>query len=182
MDDADFCDTQMWTHGAEHMGERWWKVQMMQARRGDLHPILLHVLTEKPMHGYEIIRYLEEQTHGMWRPSPGSVYPTLQMLEEEELVASQESNGKKVYSLTDKGKAEAKRVGQYMPWQHNKADFECKKQLRQSFVDVAQAFRGIVKTRDNTKAEQAAVILQDTAAQLNRIAEGQLDDTKERSA
>lgn len=61
------------------------------------------------MHGYEMIQELENRTGGIWRPSPGSVYPTLQMLEDEGLVTSEEQGGKKLFTLTDSGRAEAER-------------------------------------------------------------------------
>jgi DNA-binding PadR family transcriptional regulator len=81
-----------------------------RAGRGDLEPIILRLLSEKPMHGYEIIRTLEERSHGFWRPSPGSVYPILQFLEEQDLVMSQEQSGKKVYAITTKGREQAEEV------------------------------------------------------------------------
>jgi DNA-binding PadR family transcriptional regulator len=74
-----------------------------RANRGDLEQIILRLLCEKPMHGYEIIRTLEERSHGFWRPSPGSVYPILQFLEEQELVSGKEEAGKKIYTITAKG-------------------------------------------------------------------------------
>src|SRR6266540_2432552 len=89
----------------------------MQARRGDMRPIILSALQTGPMHGYEIMRHLEEKSHGMWRPSPGSIYPTLQLLEEQELVTGEEKDGKKVYSLTDKGHKEAKQSDTKAPWE-----------------------------------------------------------------
>jgi DNA-binding PadR family transcriptional regulator len=67
----------------------------------------LEALTAGPMHGYQIIQHLEERSGGMWRPSPGSVYPTLQLLEDQGLVKSEEADGRRVYSLTDEGRAEA---------------------------------------------------------------------------
>lgn len=151
------------------MGPPWWKMPMMQARRGDLRAILLNVLKDKPMHGYEIIRHLEQQSHGMWRPSPGSVYPTLQMLEEEELVVSREENGKKVYDLTEKGKTEADRLGEQAPWHRNKTDFEAKKALRYSFFELAHAFRQIARSSDEAKATQAIAILQEASAKLSAL-------------
>ena len=78
-----------------------------RAGRGMMEPAIIGALSEKPMHGYEIITYLEEKTHGVWRPSPGSVYPTLQMMEEKGSVTSQEQDGKKIYELTDEGKKES---------------------------------------------------------------------------
>ncbi len=73
--------------------------------RGDLKYVLLDLLQERPMHGYEMIKALEERSHGFYVPSAGSIYPTLQLLEDRELVVSSETNGKKVYSITDAGRA-----------------------------------------------------------------------------
>jgi len=66
--------------------------------------VILKLLREKPMHGYEVMKELEEHTHGCYKPSPGTVYPTLQWLEDEGLVSAEEVNGKKVYSVTDAGR------------------------------------------------------------------------------
>jgi DNA-binding PadR family transcriptional regulator len=71
-------------------------------RRGDMKFLLLEILKEGPRHGYEIITGLEGRFRG-YRPSPGSVYPTLQMLEEGGYVTSEEIEGKKVYTITDAG-------------------------------------------------------------------------------
>ncbi|HLI72343.1 MAG TPA: PadR family transcriptional regulator [Acidimicrobiales bacterium] len=76
-------------------------------RRGDIRTALLGALEEGPAHGYELIGRLEQKSGGMWRPSPGSVYPTLQMFEDEGLVRSEERDGKRTYELTDAGRAEA---------------------------------------------------------------------------
>ena len=76
-------------------------------RRGDIRTAVLAALEESPAHGYEIIQRFEEKTAGMWRPSAGSIYPTLQLLEDEGLVRSYERDGKKVYELTDEGRAAA---------------------------------------------------------------------------
>ena len=66
------------------------------------------LLAEQPMHGYQIIQELAERTGGVWRPSPGSVYPTLQQLEDEELVRETAAeSGKRVYELTDAGREQA---------------------------------------------------------------------------
>ena len=63
------------------------------------------------MHGYEIISELESRTDGVWRPSPGSVYPTLQLFEDEGLVTSDEYGGKRRYQLTDEGRSLAEQRG-----------------------------------------------------------------------
>jgi DNA-binding PadR family transcriptional regulator len=72
--------------------------------RGDLKYVILELLKDQPRHGYDIIRALEERMRGFYRPSPGSVYPTLQMLEDLGYVTSSQQEGKKVYSITDEGR------------------------------------------------------------------------------
>jgi DNA-binding PadR family transcriptional regulator len=66
--------------------------------------VILKLLEEKPMHGYEVMKALEEQTHGCYKPSPGTVYPTLQWLEDEGLVEAEDREGKKVYGITTEGR------------------------------------------------------------------------------
>lgn len=73
--------------------------------RGDMKFALLSLLQERPMHGYEMMKALEEKTGGFYSPSPGSVYPTLQMLEDGGYVTAREVDGKKIYSITDAGRA-----------------------------------------------------------------------------
>lgn len=72
--------------------------------RGDLKYVILDLLKDQPRHGYDIIRALEDRMAGRYRPSPGSVYPTLQMLEDLGYVTSNQQEGKKVYSITDEGR------------------------------------------------------------------------------
>ena len=73
--------------------------------RGDLKFALLELLIERPMHGYEMMKELQERSRGMYTASPGSVYPTLQMLEDRDFVTVSEADGKKVYTITDAGRA-----------------------------------------------------------------------------
>jgi len=72
--------------------------------RGDLKYMILKLLSRKPMHGYEAMRALEEESCGCYSASAGSVYPTLQMLEDQGYVVCKEDEGKKVYSITDEGR------------------------------------------------------------------------------
>jgi DNA-binding PadR family transcriptional regulator len=72
-------------------------------QRGDLKYVILDLLKDKPRHGYDIIRELEEQSYGFYKPSPGVIYPTLQMLQEMGYASSTEQEGKKVYSITEEG-------------------------------------------------------------------------------
>lgn len=76
-------------------------------KRGDIRTILLVALTDGPAHGYELMGRMADKSGGRWKPSPGSVYPGLQALEDEGLVRSTDVDGKKVYQLTEAGQAEA---------------------------------------------------------------------------
>jgi len=87
-----------------------------RGRRGDVRNALLALLAERPMHGYEMIQQLDARTGGIWRPSPGSVYPTLQMLEDEGLIVSDKADGRRLYSLTDEGRTAAEQAAQTPPW------------------------------------------------------------------
>jgi len=74
-------------------------------RRGDVRFVLLGLLNDQPRHGYELIKALEERSGGFYRPSPGLVYPTLQLLEEEGNLTSEMVKDKKIYTITEAGKA-----------------------------------------------------------------------------
>ncbi|GAA2425745.1 hypothetical protein GCM10010191_42630 [Actinomadura vinacea] len=105
-----------WDGPGGHRGGRGRGGRGRRTRRGNVRAALLALLAERPMHGYEMIQELDERTGGVWRPSPGSVYPTLQLLEEEGRVTSQEENGKRLFALTDSGREEV--AGQTsVPWE-----------------------------------------------------------------
>jgi DNA-binding PadR family transcriptional regulator len=91
--------------GRTHRGERFmkglWRENSFQ--KGDLKYVILDLIKDKPRHGYEIIRELEEMSHGLYTPSPGTVYPTLQMLEEMGYATAVERDGRKVYTITEAG-------------------------------------------------------------------------------
>ena len=86
-------------HGPHGHGRGPWS----RARRGNVRAAILSVLAEEPMHGYQIMQRLEERSGGMWRPSPGSVYPTLQLLEDQGFIKGEELEGRRVFSLTEAG-------------------------------------------------------------------------------
>jgi DNA-binding PadR family transcriptional regulator len=88
-----------------------------RSRRGDVRAAILALLTERPMHGYEMIQEIGQRSNGLWRPSPGSVYPTLQLLVDEGLIVGTESEGsKRLFELTDAGR-EATATAQTPPWE-----------------------------------------------------------------
>lgn len=88
-----------------------------RGRRGDVRAAILALLAEQPRHGYEIIGEISERSRGLWQPSPGSIYPTLQLLDDEDLVQSNAHSGKRLYELTEQGRAEADKMGQTPPWE-----------------------------------------------------------------
>src|SRR6059036_2838580 len=90
-------------------GPRGWGFRGGRGRRqwfgaGDMKYVILKLLKDKPRHGYEVMKELEERLHGCYSPSPGTVYPTLQWLEDEGLVIARDVEGKKVYEITDAGR------------------------------------------------------------------------------
>ncbi|MGH3532257.1 MAG: PadR family transcriptional regulator, partial [Mycobacterium sp.] len=85
-------------------------------RRGDVRAAILVLLAERPMHGYEMIQEIAERSQDLWRPSPGSVYPTLQMLVDEGLIVASETEGsKRLFELTEEGQAAAEKIAT-PPW------------------------------------------------------------------
>lgn len=88
-----------------------------RGRRGDVRAGILALLAERPMHGYEMIQEIAERTDGVWKPSPGSVYPTLQLLVDEGLIAGTETEGsKKLFELTETGRDAAGKLAT-PPWE-----------------------------------------------------------------
>ncbi len=87
-----------------------------RGKRGDVRAAILVLLSDRAMHGYEMIQEISERSGGLWRPSPGSVYPTLQLLVDEGLIVGTESEGsKRLFELTDEGRAAAEKV-ETPPW------------------------------------------------------------------
>lgn len=87
-----------------------------RGRRGDVRAAILKLLTDRPMHGYEMIQEINERSQQLWKPSPGSIYPTLQLLVDEGLLVATESEGsKKLFELTDDGRATAEKI-ETAPW------------------------------------------------------------------
>ncbi len=89
-----------------------------RAGRGDIRAAIIALLAEQPMHGYQIITEITDRSGGVWRPSPGSVYPTLQALEDQGHVNAVTADGRRVFELTETGRAEADAIGDGpAPWQ-----------------------------------------------------------------
>jgi DNA-binding PadR family transcriptional regulator len=142
-----------------------------RAGRGDIRAAILALLSESSMHGYQIIRELSERTGGAWTPSPGSVYPTLQQLEDEELVVEQKSDtGRRVYELTEAGREKAAALPSPAPWEQvaaaatdETADF------RSLVFQVMGAVKQVVGTGTPAQIEAAQEVLRTTRRSLYQI-------------
>jgi DNA-binding PadR family transcriptional regulator len=150
-----------WRHGGRRRGRR---------GRGDVRAAILALLAERPMHGYEMIQELETRTGGVWRPSPGSVYPTLQLLEDEDLITGEESEGRRRFALTDAGRAEAERQGQRPPWEQVTAGVApLAWNLRDALGQIAQAAWAVAGAGNEAQQAKALEILKDARRRLYAI-------------
>jgi DNA-binding PadR family transcriptional regulator len=132
------------------------KGDFMRRRRGDIKYHLLEVLKDGPRHGYEIISELEQRSGG-FRPSPGSVYPTLQMLEEVGYVTGEQIEGKKVYTITEAGLKLLKERGP-SPFEANPKmarAFEIRKQL----MKLGSAAMDAARDGDEETAKRIADVI-----------------------
>jgi DNA-binding PadR family transcriptional regulator len=141
--------------------------------RGDVRAAILALLAERPMHGYEMIQELEARTGGVWRPSPGSVYPTLQLLEDEGLIVGEEAEGRRRFTLTDAGRAEAERQGQ-TPWEQVTAGVApAAWSLRDAIGQIVQASWSVAQAGTEAQQAKALEILNDSRRRLYALlAEG----------
>jgi len=137
-------------------------------RRGDVRAAILALLQERPMHGYEMIQELEERSDGVWRPSAGSIYPTLQLLEDEGLITGEEHEGKRRFTLTESGREEAaSRSDQPPPWEEAAEDAGAPQQeLASSIKQFWPALVQIMQVGDPDQTERAKAILDDARKKL----------------
>ncbi|MFE4515898.1 PadR family transcriptional regulator [Kitasatospora sp. NPDC056783] len=141
-----------------------------RARRGDVRASLLALLKERPMHGYEMIAEIAERTGGAWRPSPGSIYPNLQLLEEEGLITAEEVGGKRLVSLTEAGRAEAD-AGPAEPWAEagREVDWEAVQEVGQALAAVDQAIRQVMATGTPAQRTKGLAVLTEARKKLYLI-------------
>ncbi|WP_330341290.1 PadR family transcriptional regulator [Streptomyces sp. NBC_00557] len=141
-----------------------------RARRGDVRASILALLKDRPMHGYEMIQEIAERSGGAWKPSPGSVYPTLQLLEDEGLIASASEGGKKLFTLTEDGRAAADE-GPDAPWEEASrgVDWEALSEIRQAGVGLMEAFGQVWKTGSKEQREKALAVINDARKKLYLI-------------
>ncbi|WP_093801960.1 PadR family transcriptional regulator [Streptomyces sp. Wb2n-11] len=141
-----------------------------RARRGDVRASILALLADRPMHGYEMIQEIGERSGGAWRPSPGSVYPTLQLLEDEGLIVSESEGGKKLFTLTDAGRTEAE-AGPRAPWEEagRGVDWENVNEIRQAGFGLMEAFGQVWKTGSAEQRQKALAVINESRKKLYLI-------------
>ncbi|MFJ9818941.1 PadR family transcriptional regulator [Streptomyces sp. NPDC101151] len=141
-----------------------------RARRGDVRASILALLKDRPMHGYEMIQEIAERSGGAWKPSPGSVYPTLQLLEDEGLIVSESEGGKKLFSLTESGRSAAEE-GSDAPWEEatRGVDWEALTEIRQAGFGLMQAFGQVWNTGTKEQRDKALTVINDARKKLYLI-------------
>ncbi len=138
-------------------------------RRGNVRGAVLGLLSERPMHGYEMITELEARTGGAWRPSPGSVYPTLQMMEDEGLITSETVDGRKRFTLTETGRAAASEAGA-APWeQFDDAMIAEAQDSRQAMFGLMNAYRQVAFSGTDDQRARALEVLNEASRKLYGI-------------
>lgn len=141
-----------------------------RAGRGDVRSAVLALLAEEPMHGYQIIQEIGRRSGGSWRPSPGSVYPTLQQLEDEGLVRAEEQEGRRVYRLTDAGRRHVEeRADEFDDLWQGMAPDEGDSELGDLIFGVGSAFVHVMRTGSPRQVAQARAVLARTRTDLYRI-------------
>lgn len=142
--------------------------------RGDVRAAVLALLAEEPMHGYQIIHEIEERSGGAWKPSAGSVYPTLQLLADEGLIVADEQGGRKTYSLTEAGRAVAEETDRPAPWEGSASRAEGGSgvpfgALPKAGVDLAGAAAQVARTGTPEQVQQAVDVLDEARRKLYAI-------------
>lgn len=153
----------------EELRSRFEKRPPTRAGRGEVRAAVLALLAEEPMHGYQIIHEIEDRSGGSWKPSAGSVYPTLQLLADEGMITAQESNGRKIYSLTEAGREEAD-AAKSAPWDSSdsaqNAGFSA---LPKAGIELAQAAAQVGRTGTKGQVQEAVKVLEEARRKLYAI-------------
>ena len=141
-----------------------------RARRGAVPIAVLTLLDERPMHGYEIITELESRSDGRWRPSPGAIYPTLDKLEHREMLVGTDVDGKRQFTLTDKGRIflaslrDAQGGDETEPWDHRGTGG--RGDMRRLMSELGGQVRQIARFGTTEQRDATREILEDTKRKL----------------
>ncbi|MFE6967844.1 PadR family transcriptional regulator [Isoptericola sp. NPDC057653] len=163
-----------------------------RAGRGEIRAALLLLLSEQPMHGYQVITELASRTDGRWRPSPGAVYPAISQLQDEGLVSVADDGGRRLASLTDEGRAyvEEHRDELGNPWQKVAEDPRRQgHELHVAMRALGGAVEQVARAGSRAQAEAAAAVLDRARrevylvlADATDVTDADADDTDDPSA
>jgi DNA-binding PadR family transcriptional regulator len=161
-----------------NIGQEWFgrRKQRKGFRLGDVRAAVLVLLAEQPMHGYQLIQEIAERSGGVWQPSPGSIYPVLQQLEDEGLILIEQTEGRKVANLTEAGRAyvEENRTEFEEVWKalsNNNVD-QSMQEMRNLSIDLKQigtAAKQVAKVGTGNQVAEARKVLADTRRRLYLI-------------
>lgn len=158
-------------HGGHHGGGRPGGPRGRGRGRGDTRAAILLLLAEQPRHGYELIQEISERSEGAWNPSPGSVYPALQVLQDEGLVTVEAVDGRRVASLTEAGREHVEthrdRIG--TPWDAAGLTGGPVAGLRHEARAVVDAAVQVGRVGTAAQAEAAVALLRETRRALYRL-------------
>jgi DNA-binding PadR family transcriptional regulator len=156
-------------------GPRGFARHRRRMRRGDVRAAILLLVEEEPRNGYQVMQELEQRSDGAWRPSPGSVYPALQLLADEGLIRGEQREGGTVYELTDAGRAHLdenrERFG--VPWELAGAGVpDDVRELMHLAMQVGVATRQVTHAGSEEQRKAAAELLAETRRKLYGILAG----------
>lgn len=142
-----------------------------KARRGDVRTAVLAVLAEEPRNGYQVIQQIAERTDGAWKPSPGSVYPTLQQLEDEGLVRAEESDGRRLFHLTASGRTYVEEHADELAatWKSVSEESGPPGEMFGAVGQAMGAFWQVMQTGSETQRAQARTVLEQAGRDLYGI-------------
>jgi DNA-binding PadR family transcriptional regulator len=148
-----------------------WEAHTPRVRRGDVRVALLSLLHEGPKNGYQMIQDIEGRSRGVWRPSPGSVYPALQQLEDEGLVSGDESGGSRAYLLTEQGREQALRhLEAEAPWDEVARSVPADRhELRLLWAQLNEAFAHLTRTASDQQVAEAKKLIKQTRKSVFQI-------------
>ena len=140
-------------------------------RRGDVRAALLLLIAEEPRNGYQLMQITEERSGGRWRPSPGSVYPTLQQLEDEGLIRAIERDGARVFELTSAGREHLDLHDHgHVPWEAEcEPGYELADALHVLLGQLHLAASEVTRAGDVRQLKRAAALIAQTKRELYRI-------------
>lgn len=148
-------------------------------RKGALKFLVLDLVREQPRHGYDIIKAMEEQSRGLYSPSPGSIYPVLQMLEDQGFVRGREDDGRRVYEITDEGLEHLKENKEKVRghWHHmpGRSWPKASREGMEMLDDLRRLFGGIASSvwrsaDDPAKIRSIREVLQEAGRRVDEIA------------